>query len=405
MHLFILISLLLSFTIVYIMLFPSVKIPTSASETKFFSEAELKRLKSAYSYHRISRMVSFASFVCRLLLLLFFLLGFGKRLETYLFNPSHPVLSAVLFFCLLYLAYFLLSLPFSYISGVVIERRYGFLKMSGLTWFLRYLKSSGITFLLGVMLVAVMFFLIKRFGEYWWIPSTGVFLVVSLAIAFVSPILIEPLFAKFRPLEDEALHKSLVDIAHKAGFRVKEILICDESLRTTHTNAYFSGVGMTRRIVLYDTLLSEFQPNEVCSVVAHEVGHAKHRHIVKGLLLSWFGIAAFFCFLALLLIYHRNGGEIRFLYQPRVVAFFAFWALSISFISSPLNNLMSRHMEAEADIEAVRLTDDVDSLISVQKKLALSNLSELHPHLLVYVFFFSHPTALQRIALAEQHRE
>jgi len=404
MHILLFLCLLLVFVVAYILMLPSVKPPPAVSEKGYFSETELRRLKDAEPYHRSHRVVSLAGFICKVLLLLLLLLGPGRVLEGWLFKTSRPILSAFLFFCILYLAYFLLSLPFSYISGVVIEREYGFLKMSTPMWFLRQLKSGGITFIIGAFVVVVLFLLIKHFERLWWLPATGFIAAASLFFAFISPVLIEPLFAKLKPLDDEALHTSLVDVAHRAGFRVKEILVSDESTRTSHTNAYFSGLGRTRRIVLYDTLFANFTHSEIRAIVAHEAGHAKHRHILKGLVLSWLGVAAFLCFLALLLHFYRTSGEIRFVYQPRVVAFLALWALSVSFLSSPLNNLMSRRMEVEADTEALCLTDDADSFISLQKKLSLSNLSELHPPTLVYAFYYTHPTTLERIALAERYR-
>lgn len=404
MHVFVLLCLTLVFVVVYILMLPSVKPSSAVSERRYFTETELNRLKGAEAYHRSHRILSFAGFVCRIFLLLLFLLGPGRVIEDWLFKTTRPVTSALLFFCILYLTNFLLSLPFSYISGVVIERKYGFLKMSTLDWFLRYLKNGGVTFFIGAVVVAVLFLLLKRFERFWWLPAAGFIAAASLFFAFVSPVLVEPLFAKFKPLDDEALRRSLIDVAHRAGFRVKEILVSDESVRTTHTNAYFSGFGSTRRIVLYDTLFLNFNSDEVRLVVAHEAGHAKRKHILKGLILFWLGTTVFLCFLALLLSFYKANGEIRFVYQPRVVAFLALWTLSISFLSSPLNNLMSRRMEVEADTEALCLTDDVDSFISVQKKLSLTNLSELHPRTLVYAFYYTHPTTLERIALAERHR-
>jgi len=405
MHILLLFFLILLLFGLYFLFVPSIKVPSPVSDTDYFSATQLEELKFAAAYHRAHRIIGLARFLSTLFLIVLFIVGFGKTLEEWVFNPSCPVRSALLFFLFFYIAYFIVSLPFAYASGVLVERTFGFLKMSTSQWFILHIKSEAIYLVLGALTVTILFFFIRRFEDFWWLPATGILTAISVFIAFISPLVIEPLFAKFTPLLDEKLKDDLIKVAEKAGFKVKDILISDESKRTTHTNAYFSGVGTTRRIVLYDTLLTDFTPDEVRLIVAHEAGHSKHHHIGKGLLLNALGVAVFLCFFALLLSSYCSSGEFKFAYQPRVVALFALWVLAVSFLSTPLTNFVSRKMEIQADKESLLLTNDVEAFISSEVKLAVNNLSELHPHPLVYLFYYTHPTTLERIALAEQHRK
>ncbi|MCX7704395.1 MAG: M48 family metallopeptidase [Planctomycetota bacterium] len=397
--------LLLLFCVACFIILPSEEIPSPVAESGYFSPEQLEKLKNGAAYYKTHRLIGLAQFITTLSMLVLFLVVPGKKIEQWLFKPARPILSALFFFFILYISYFVISFPFSYARGVVVEREFGFLVMSGFQWFLLYLKSKTIGLVLGALLVAVFFFLIRHLKNFWWLPAAVILFLLSVFFSFISPLVFEPLFANFRRLHDKKLHDELIAISKKAGFDVKEILVSDESSRSLHTNAYFSGVGSTRRIVLYDTLLKNFSPQEVKVIVAHEAGHAKHHHIAKGLFLSALGITLFLCFLSFLISAYCTSGEFRFAYQPRVVALLAFWALSFSFLSSPINNLISRRMEVQADIESLRLTDDAESFISAEKKLALSNISELHPTSLVYWFYFTHPTVLERIALAERYRK
>jgi STE24 endopeptidase len=244
----------------------------------------------------------------------------------------------------------------------------------------------------------------RRWPRRWWVPASvgGALLVV--AGSFVYPVVVEPVFNDFRPLAAGELRTDLFALAEREGIPVEEVLVSDASRRTTTVNAYVSGFGSTRRIVLYDTLLAQGTPEEVRLIVAHELGHAAARDVRNGTLIGALGTAAGVVLLYLVLTSPRvlRRAGVRSLADARSVALVLLAVTLLTTASGPLQMLVSRRIEARADVAALELTRDPAAFVAMQRRLAVTNLSPLDPPAVLFGLFSSHPTAPQRIALARQ---
>ncbi len=311
-----------------------------------------------------------------------------------------PFLPAgVLFFLLLYLAGELLSVPFALYFVFSIENKYGFNTMTARLWVADFFKATGLSIVLLVVVLGCALLIVAWSPGFWWFWVWCLMLVFTLFITYISPYVIEPLFNKFTPVEDAGLKDRIVDMASRAGIRVSRVLKMDASKRSRHTNAYFTGIGRTKRIVLFDTLLDRMVPSEVLAVLAHEIGHWKRKHLLKGLVVT--EIASF---VGLFAAYHAigSGYPARLfgapgdnLFANMVVTAFLFSMLSFFF--KPLANAFSRRLEREADRFSCDLQGEPATMISVLVKLSKDNLSNLYPHPLYALINYSHPPVLDRI--------
>ncbi|HWH31209.1 MAG TPA: M48 family metalloprotease [Egibacteraceae bacterium] len=296
----------------------------------------------------------------------------------------------------------LATLPLSARSEVVL-RRYGLSTQTWSSWLLAVVKGvlvgAGLTALALVALVAL-----ARRTRRWWAWGAAATAGLVIAGSFAYPLVVEPVFNRFTPLPAGELREDLLALAARDGVPVEEVLVADASRRTTALNAYVSGFGSSRRIVVYDTLLERATDEEVELVVAHELGHADERDVLVGTLLGALGAAAAVCALALVLswtpLLRRAGAD--GMADPRVVPVVLALVAVTSLLVAPASNLVSRAIEARADVHALDLTGDPRTFIATQKRLALSNLSDLDPHPLAYAFFASHPSVTERLSLARE---
>ncbi|MDQ1626198.1 MAG: endopeptidase [Actinomycetota bacterium] len=295
----------------------------------------------------------------------------------------------------------LLALPLDAWAEAV-QRRYGLSTQSWASWLVDVAKGYGLTLVITLVVLFGLFGLVRRAPDWWWAWAAvgGALLVVVVSFAY--PVVVEPVFNKFTPLQAGPLRTSLLEMAARDGVPAKDVLVADASRRTTALNAYVSGFGATRRIVVYDTLLRSATPDEVRVVVAHELGHAKRRDVLWGTLEGALGTAVFVCLLALVLrspgLLRRAGVESAG--DPRALALvLAVIALGLV-LGTPAQNLVSRRIETRADVHALDLTRDPGTFIEMEQRLSLVNLSDLDPSPIVFGLFATHPTGPQRIALA-----
>ena len=309
------------------------------------------------------------------------------------------VVTGVLFFLFLSYASTLLSVPFDLYATFKIEKKYGFNTMTPRLWLTDQIKSLILSTVLLVILLAVAFSLVKASPRLWWLWLWGFFLAFGIFMMYISPYVIEPLFNKYTPIDDTDLEAKIQELMNKTGIRVSRVFKMDASRRSTHTNAYFTGIGRVKRIVLFDTLLEKLTRDEIMAVLAHEAGHWKRRHLLKGLAASQFlALAALFLTFQLTcspMLTELFGIQPPSFFAKLVIVGFLF--SMISFPLAPLTNLMSRRFEREADDFACRLTDDPESMASSLVKLARDNLSNLHPHPWYATFYYSHPPVVERI--------
>jgi len=279
-------------------------------------------------------------------------------------------------------------LPLAFWRGFLRERRWGFSTQGFGDWALDRVKGFAVGGVLtGVVMVALLGSI--RLFPSWW-PLVAVFgaALLVLLLVFAAPLLLEPIFNRFRPLEDLELAGALRALAQRAGVPVRDVLVADASRRTRKHNAYVSGIGSTRRVVLFDTLLADAAQPELEVVVAHELGHRRHGDIAKGTLLAMLSAAA-----AVLVAWPLDP-------TPRRIPVLLFvWGL-LELASLPFTAAFSRRLERRADRFALELTRDAPAFEAAFRRMARANLADLDPPRLAYTFIFTHPTPAERIAAA-----
>ncbi len=305
---------------------------------------------------------------------------------------------ALAFFGIVFLGSDLLSLPFSYYHTFTIEEKYGFNKTSPKVFFMDKLKGYVLMALLGGGLISLLLWLVNTIGQDFWLWFWGVISVFMLLLNMFYTSLIVPLFNKLTPLEDGELRQAIEDYCKSVDFPLTNIFILDGSKRSTKANAFFSGIGKNKKVVLYDTLVDKHTTEELVAVLAHEVGHYKHRHIIWSMTLGILQIGLMLFVLSLMI---NNDGLSQALganqmgIHLNLVAFSMLFS-PVSTLTGILMNILSRKNEYEADAYA-RDTYNGEPLGDALKKLSTDNLSNLTPHP-AYVFVnHSHPTLLERL--------
>jgi STE24 endopeptidase len=301
----------------------------------------------------------------------------------------------------------IIGLPFAWYAQFRLEDRFGFNTTTVKTWVLDRLKGLLLAVLLGFPLLALVLKLIEWTGQNWWIWAAVLVVAFQLLLMLVAPAVIMPLFNKFTPLPDGSLRERLFALARCTDFPTRSIEVMDGSKRSRHSNAFFTGFGRFRKIVLFDTLVAQLAEPELESVLAHEIGHYKKRHVLKLLGVSITGVFIGFATIAWLarqewfyrafgFEYHAGFAASRAGGIVPAMLLFALLAGTISFWFSPLVHLWSRRFEYEADAFARATMGEAQPLIQALRKLTEKNLSSLTPHPLYSGFYYSHPTLLER---------
>ena len=290
------------------------------------------------------------------------------------------------------------SMPWDWVEQFRLEERFGFNTSDQKTWWMDRVKGLLLSLLLGLPLLLLILWLIPLTGAWWWLWAWALVFGFQLLMVVLAPIIILPLFNKFTPLPEGALRDRLLRLGERTGFHSKTIQVMDGSKRSRHSNAFFTGFGSFRKIVLFDTLINQLTEVELEAVLAHEIGHYKKKHILKMLAGSALGLLFAFFVIGLL-------ANQPWLYQPFgfkqgsiVPALLLFSLLSgtVTFWFTPLFNLLSRKFEYEADAYAAQTMAEPNSLIGALRKLNEKNLSNLTPHPLYSGFYYSHPTLIER---------
>lgn len=336
-----------------------------------------------------------------ILLLLLLLTGAFVWLDASVRSWGLPLLvSALVFWGLLFLGSTVLKMPFDLYRTFVIEKKYGFSTTTVGLWFSDQIKSTLISLILLLVFLAILLAVMSWEPRTWWLWVWIVFSLLQLLLSWIYPVLIAPLFNKYTPIQDENLKAEIFALVEKGGIKAKGVYQVDAGKRSRHTNAYFTGLGRTKRIVLYDTLLAAHDHQEILSILAHEIGHWKKRHVLKQIisieLFSLVILFVIFCLIEWPLLYRSFGfAEV----VPHVGIFLVFILLEpVLFFLTPLLSLRSRRYEREADRFACAVVGTGEHLARAMKKLARDNLANLHPHPLYAGFYYSHPPLAQRIA-------
>jgi STE24 endopeptidase len=327
----------------------------------------------------------------------------GARLVEFVGRPfgGHWLARAILGGLVIVLIGELVTLPFAAWRHSVV-REYGLSTQTWGGWLVDLLKGYAVGAVIGGVALVGFFTVTRLFPRWWWAVGAAGAAVLMMVLTFVFPVLVEPVFNKFTPMEAGQLRTDLLALAERDGVPVKDVLVADASRRTRAVNAYVSGYGATRRIVVYDTLLTEVSEAEVRSVVAHELSHAKSNDVLTGTLVSALGAAS-----AVLIIYLlgawapllRRAG-VDDIGEPRAIALLLVIGTIGGLLAGPAQGFVSRRIESRADAHALELTGDPATYESMMTRLATVNLSDPDPNPVEQALTGSHPTAVERIAMA-----
>jgi STE24 endopeptidase len=367
----------------------------------FSGQIELAAHQKAADYTCAKTRLSLRAIMFDAALLLAFTLGGGIQLvndwSTSVFDT--PLLQGMAVIVTVLLISSLLETPFGLYSTFVIEAGFGFNKMTPGLYLLDALKGLLLGAVLGLPLLFGVLWLMGQMGDWWWLYVWVVWVGFSLLLLFIYPAFIAPLFNKFKPMQDEASKERIAALLERCGFTVSGLFVMDGSKRSTHGNAYFTGFGKTKRIVFFDTLLQRLAPAEMDAVLAHELGHFKHRHVMKRIAITFAASLAFLWLLAQLMqsdwFYQGLGVQSK---STALALLLFFMTLPVfTFLLQPLSSYYSRKHEFEADDYAAAQTDAHD-LAAALVKLYQDNAKTLTPDPLYATFYESHPPAAERIA-------
>ncbi|MBI9071571.1 MAG: M48 family metallopeptidase [Melioribacteraceae bacterium] len=344
----------------------------------------------------ISILESLISFI---LLFLFVFLGCSQNLEAIIREYSdNDYLVFLLFTIITGTGFSIIFFPLNFYSSYILEHKYNLSNQTIFKWAWENIKGVLVGGIIGLPILLLFLYAIKSYDNLWWLPFAIMMFIISVVLAQVVPILILPIFYKITPLDIDELKDRILELAKDAGMKIENVFKFDMSKNTKKANAAFTGLGKTKRIILGDTLLENFTNDEIETVLAHEFGHYKHKHITKNLVIST--LSSFLTFYLMALLFSVSIGWFGFTSIDTIAALpiLALWAMLIGLIQTPLSNILSRKFEYEADEYAVKITKKKDVFINTLEKLTDQNLGDKEPHSLVECFFYSHPSINNRKA-------
>jgi len=357
--------------------------------------------RKSQEYIRATTRFGLVSSSFTLLLLLAFWFSGGFNLFDQVVRAWNfiPLVSGLLYIGILICASGLLALPFSIYGTFVIEERFGFNRTTPSTFFLDLAKGLGLALLLGGPLLAAILALFQYAGTYAWLYCWAAVVMFSLAMQYIAPTWIMPLFNKFTSIESGELKEAILKYTHSVNFPIKKVFVMDGSRRSSKSNAYFTGFGHNKRVALYDTLIAQHSVPEMVAVLAHEVGHYKKRHITQGTIINILHTGAVFYLLSLFM--HSSGLYQAFYMNYESIyaglLFFGLLYAPIELVLSVVMQMISRKNEYVADRFAAETIDNPRSLVDALKKLHATNLSNMTPHPFYVFLNYSHPPLLQRV--------
>jgi STE24 endopeptidase len=378
-------------------------------QEKYSKSQQYEKQKQRFSF-----VVDTLTFIIMILMLM---LGGFAMVDLWIRQfTSNPILLALLYFGILGFASLILSLPFDIYHTFVLEEKFGFNKTTPKTFILDKIKGILLSAVIGGGLLALIVFIYQSTGNAFWVIVWAVIAFFMIFMTMFYSNLIVPLFNKQKPLDSGLLRDAIEEFALKVGFKLKNVYVIDGSKRSKKANAYFTGLGMKKRIVLYDTLLTDHTTEELVAILAHEIGHYKKKHITVGMILSLLQTGLMLFILSLFI--RQNSQVSQELCQALsgfsdigVKQSFYLGIMAFGMLYSPLSlvlslfmNILSRKNEYEADRFA-GTNYNPGSLQEALKKLSVNNLSNLRPHPVYVFFYYSHPTLLQRLEELEKIKD
>jgi len=292
----------------------------------------------------------------------------------------------------------ILLFPLGYYKDFYLEHKYNLSNQTFFKWIFEDIKGLGVSLLIGIPILLAFYYTMLQFGNLWWLPFAILLFIVSVILARVVPVFILPLFYKITLIDNEELKSRITILAEEAGIKVTDVYKFDMSKNTKKANAAFTGLGKTKRILLGDTLLENYTNDEIETVIAHELGHYKKKHIVKNIIIGT--VSSFLTLFIIANLYYISLGWFGFQNITEIAALpiLTLWAMLICLVQSPITNIISRKFEYQADEYAVLSTGKAKAFKATLEKLTDQNLGDKDPHPFIEWFFYSHPSIKNRIA-------
>jgi len=355
---------------------------------------------NAKKYNNIKLTIGITKGIATFVIVLLFLTsGYSERLVEALKYYSQNNYVILLFFVIVIgFVSSVIFFPVNYYTDFYMEHKYELSNQSFLQWIWEGLKGTIVGSIIGIPLLLLFYYILNEYGNMWWLPLSIVMFIVSVGLAKIVPIVIMPLFYKVTPIEDNDLKTRIMKLANAVNMKVANVFQFDMSKNTKKANAAFTGLGKTKRVILGDTLLGKFTNDEIETVLAHEFGHYKHKHILKNIAIGT--VSSFLTFYLLAVFYSWSLPWFGFEKITNIAALpiIMLWGMLIGLVQSPLTNIISRKFEYQADEYAIKTTGKTKEFISTLEKLTEQNLGDKEPHPLVEWFFYSHPSIKKRTA-------
>ena len=355
----------------------------------------------AKSYSQQRYLISIIDMFYGVALLLVFLgSGLPLLLEDFISGlMPWAYLSVPVFLLIALLAYYLLTLPLNFYAGYTLEHKFNLSKQGIGSWWIDQLKSCLLSYVIILILVSCFYWILSRFDQ-WWLFVSLFWIFFSVVLAKLTPVLIIPLFFKYKKLEDESLRQRILGLAQKMRVKLLDVFEIDFSRKTLKANAAFTGMGRTKRVILADTLKDKYTHDEIESILAHEFAHFQRRHILKLIIINSFLTLGLFYLVFKTSPYLLGVFNLGSLTQTASLPLIFLYFMLFGIISQPFEAYVSRKFEREADSLALKTTRNKEAFISTMEKLAGQNLADRNPHPLIKFFFFDHPPIDERIKSA-----
>ena len=354
-------------------------------------------------YSAVKTRLFLADIVLTVVLLLVFQLFLAGPVSKAASGICPNFYAACFIFASVFLLYmYVLSFPLRITGSFFVERHFGLSRQSFISWAADEIKSAALSFILSIGCILVFYYVLRNFPVFWWIITACLWIFFSVVLARFLPVFLIPLFYKYSPIEDPELKERIMSLADKTDISLMDVCQIDLSRKTAKANAALVGLGKTRKVILADTLLDDFTPDEVESVVAHEFAHYKYRHIWQ--LLAFSGVVTLTGFFMLSLIADRvvvlsgASGLSDMYLLPVLIFLLALFGI----VLLPVQNLFSRVLERQADRFALDMTGKPKDFIAVMEKLAAMNLADVSPSRLKKIFLYNHPPISERIHMARE---
>ncbi|MCX5701098.1 MAG: M48 family metallopeptidase [Candidatus Omnitrophica bacterium] len=338
-----------------------------------------------------------------LLLFLFLSSGLSGKLSIWLnkYVLSYIVVPAYL--AVVSIGYYFLNLPLEFYQSYILEHRFSLSTQSLRDWSYDQLKTLGLSFLVSLILVMAFYIILRYTAAYWWLAISAFWIFFSIILAKVLPVLVIPLFFKYKKLSDELLRERIMKLAERMNVKLLDCFEIDFSKKTLKANAAFVGVGNTRRVILADTLKDKYSYDEIEVILAHEFAHCRLKHLLKLIVINSLSILVIFYLIARTSIYALNLFGLASLSDIASLPLIFIYFILLSVIAQPLEAFVSRSFERSADSLALETTGLKDAFISTMNKLSEQNLSDRSPNPIIKFFFFDHPPIDERINSAKDY--